>query len=131
MSGILRNLREQLGSGTLNSGLRYAGYTGAQIQAATATGHAGAGVGINDSLEATKQYRFRPALGPAWPGLFRDDGAFRANTAVSTTYQLYEDNVLVGSAAISVQIGAAPPPPPPAAASLAGLSPRQRRLATT
>ena len=133
MSGILRNLTPKHAGGTLNAGSRYAGFTGAQIEAATATGVNGPGIGINDGLDAVKQYRFIPRLGAAWPGVFYENGAFRANASVVDTVDVYEDNLPIGSEVVTVQIGAAPPPPPPPVAatnSLAGLSKLQRLIAS-
>jgi len=91
---MLRNMRETAG-GRAILGTQYVGLLGSQILAATATGTNGPGAMYNDGLVSSKRYRMLLANPSAFPGVVYEDGSFMASAAVSTTYRLYEDNVLV------------------------------------
>ena len=90
------------------------GLLGSQIMAATASGPNGAGAMFNDGLEANKLYRMLLADPIGFPGVVYEDGSIEASSSFGTTYQLYEDNILVEFAPgnpntpLVVTIGSAP-----------------------
>lgn len=90
---MLRNMRETAG-GRAIFGTQYVGLLAAQILANTATGPNGAGAMYNDGLVTGKRYRMLLASPGAFPGTVYEDGSFTASASFSTTYRLYEDNIL-------------------------------------
>ncbi len=100
---MLRNLNELVPAGPAFGGCRIAGPNtwgrlGSEILAETSSGFSGPGVMANDGLDPSRRYRIViESLGTFQQGaLFVDDfGRLVATSPGQTTYQLYENNILI------------------------------------
>ena len=109
-----RNMNEAAGGRPI-FGTPFVGLLGSEILAATGSGPNGPGAMFNDGLVAGSRYRMLLSSPASFPGVVYEDGSLEATASVSTTYRLYEDNILVSMFAgvfdipLDVVIGTAPP----------------------
>jgi hypothetical protein len=108
-----RNMNETAGGRPI-FGTPFVGLLGSEILAATGSGPNGPGAMFNDGLAVGSRYRMLLEDPGSFPGIVYEDGSIEATASVSTTYRLYEDNLLVELSPgvfdipLDVVIGAAP-----------------------
>lgn len=100
---MLRNLSETYGGNRL-LGSPFVGLLASEITSGASSGTHGAGLMANDGLEAGKRYRLRLADPADVPGTVFADGGAVVESPCGFEYELFENNLLVGSA-VSVSIG--------------------------
>lgn len=114
-----RNMVETVGGRPI-LGTPFVGLLAEQILAETATGPNGAGLMYNDDLAAGKRYRLilQGAFGS--DGFVRENGDLAVTAPATTSYLLYEDNLLVSSTPTSVTVGGVAPGPVTATVAATG-----------
>jgi hypothetical protein len=110
---LLRNFSELVPAGAPYAGLpiasgQWQGLLGSEIAASAGTGEHGAGLLANDSLTADAEYRLvvRNSTFAAGALAVEEDGAVEYLGAGTAVYDLYEANLLVGTATFSGGYGA-------------------------
>ena len=85
-------------------GTPFVGLLGAQIIAETTTGDDGPGLMANDGLASDKRYRIVLQEAFGTDGFVSENGDFTVTAPATTSYLLYEDNILVSGTATQVNI---------------------------
>lgn len=99
-----RNMVETTGGKPI-LGTPFVGLLAEQILAETAMGTHGPGLLYNDGLVTGKRYRLALQGAFGSDGVVYENGSFSVTAPASTSYLLYEDNVLVGSTPTTVGVG--------------------------
>lgn len=99
-----RNMVEQVG-GRAVLGTPFVGLLAAQILAETATGTNGSGLLYNDGLTDGKRYSLRLQSALGTDGIVYENGSWTATAPATSSYLLYEDNILVPGGAIAITVG--------------------------
>lgn len=103
-----RNMVETIGGKPI-LGTPFVGLLAEQILAETSTGTHGPGLMANDNLVAGKRYRLVLQSAFGSDGLVKENGEFTVTAPASTSYLLYEDNLLVSSTPTEVTVGSGSP----------------------